>query len=303
MIGTDSHTPNAGGLGMVAIGVGGADAVDVMTGFPFNVRWPKVIGVRAHRHAVGLVVARRTSSSRSPASSPSRAAPARSSSTSAPAPTRSRPPARARSATWAPRSAPRRRCSRTTPNMAAYLKATGRRGDRRRRRQGRRRAATRRRTRVYDQLDRDRPRRAQAADQRAALARPRPPRRRRGRRGGRGARLAARDLLGADRLLHQLVVRGHHPRRLDRPPGVGQGTAVEGRAARHAGLRADPGDDRARRPARRPRGGRRHRARQRLRAVHRAVGATESVDAASRTRSSTRTTATSRSATTGRPTR
>ncbi len=46
MIGTDSHTPNAGGLGMVAIGVGGADAVDVMTGFPFNVRWPTVIGVK-----------------------------------------------------------------------------------------------------------------------------------------------------------------------------------------------------------------------------------------------------------------
>jgi aconitate hydratase len=45
MIGTDSHTPNAGGLGMVAIGVGGADAVDVMTGYPFNVRWPKMIGV------------------------------------------------------------------------------------------------------------------------------------------------------------------------------------------------------------------------------------------------------------------
>ena len=46
MIGTDSHTPNAGGMGMVAIGVGGADAVDVMTGFPFNVKFPKVIGVR-----------------------------------------------------------------------------------------------------------------------------------------------------------------------------------------------------------------------------------------------------------------
>ena len=45
MIGTDSHTPNAGGLAMVAVGVGGADAVDVMTGFPWNVRWPKVIGV------------------------------------------------------------------------------------------------------------------------------------------------------------------------------------------------------------------------------------------------------------------
>ena len=60
MIGTDSHTPNAGGLGMVAIGVGGADAVDVMTGFPFNVRWPKVIGVHLTGHAVGLVAAPRT---------------------------------------------------------------------------------------------------------------------------------------------------------------------------------------------------------------------------------------------------
>lgn len=45
MIGTDSHTPNAGGLGMVAIGVGGADAVDVMTGFPWNFKWPNLIGV------------------------------------------------------------------------------------------------------------------------------------------------------------------------------------------------------------------------------------------------------------------
>jgi len=46
MIGTDSHTPNGGGLGMIAIGVGGADAVDVMTGFPWNVRFPKLIGVK-----------------------------------------------------------------------------------------------------------------------------------------------------------------------------------------------------------------------------------------------------------------
>ncbi|MCB9653970.1 MAG: aconitate hydratase [Deltaproteobacteria bacterium] len=45
MIGTDSHTPNAGGLGMIAIGVGGADAVDVMVGEPFGLRWPGVIGV------------------------------------------------------------------------------------------------------------------------------------------------------------------------------------------------------------------------------------------------------------------
>lgn len=46
MIGTDSHTPNAGGLGMLAIGVGGADAVDVMAGMPWELKFPKVIGVR-----------------------------------------------------------------------------------------------------------------------------------------------------------------------------------------------------------------------------------------------------------------
>jgi aconitate hydratase len=46
MIGTDSHTPNAGGLGMIAIGVGGADAVDVMAGMPWELKWPKIIGVK-----------------------------------------------------------------------------------------------------------------------------------------------------------------------------------------------------------------------------------------------------------------
>lgn len=46
MIGTDSHTPNAGGLGMIAIGVGGADAVDVMAGLPWELKMPKVIGVK-----------------------------------------------------------------------------------------------------------------------------------------------------------------------------------------------------------------------------------------------------------------
>jgi len=46
MIGTDSHTPNAGGLGMVAIGVGGADAVDVMSGMAWELKMPKLIGVK-----------------------------------------------------------------------------------------------------------------------------------------------------------------------------------------------------------------------------------------------------------------
>ncbi|MCL4448299.1 MAG: aconitate hydratase [Actinobacteria bacterium] len=51
LVGTDSHTPNAGGLSMIAIGVGGADAVDVMVGTGFNLRWPKLIGV----HLKGLL--------------------------------------------------------------------------------------------------------------------------------------------------------------------------------------------------------------------------------------------------------
>mgnify|MGYP005841593413 CR=1 FL=1 len=46
MIGTDSHTPNAGGVGMLAIGVGGADAVDAMTGMPWELRLPEIIGVK-----------------------------------------------------------------------------------------------------------------------------------------------------------------------------------------------------------------------------------------------------------------
>ena len=46
MVGTDSHTPNAGGLGMLAVGVGGADAVDVMSGMEWELKVPKIIGVR-----------------------------------------------------------------------------------------------------------------------------------------------------------------------------------------------------------------------------------------------------------------
>jgi aconitate hydratase len=46
MIGTDSHTPNAAGMGMLAIGVGGMEGVDVMAGSTYEVKHPKVIGVR-----------------------------------------------------------------------------------------------------------------------------------------------------------------------------------------------------------------------------------------------------------------
>lgn len=58
MIGTDSHTPNAGGLGMIAVGVGGADAVDVMAGQPWNLRWPGAIGVHLTGRLSGWTAAK-----------------------------------------------------------------------------------------------------------------------------------------------------------------------------------------------------------------------------------------------------
>ena len=58
MIGTDSHTPNAGGLGMIAIGVGGADAVDVMAGMEWELKFPKIIGIKLTGKLSGWVSAK-----------------------------------------------------------------------------------------------------------------------------------------------------------------------------------------------------------------------------------------------------
>jgi aconitate hydratase len=58
MVGTDSHTPNAGGLGMIAIGVGGADAVDVMSGMEWELKMPKLIGVKLTGHLSGWTSAK-----------------------------------------------------------------------------------------------------------------------------------------------------------------------------------------------------------------------------------------------------
>ncbi len=58
MIGTDSHTPNAGGLGMIAIGVGGADAVDVMAGMPWELKLPKLVGIRLSGEMSGWTAAK-----------------------------------------------------------------------------------------------------------------------------------------------------------------------------------------------------------------------------------------------------
>ena len=52
MIGTDSHTPNGGGLGGLCIGVGGADAVDVMAGLPWELKCPKVLFLNSRNYAL-----------------------------------------------------------------------------------------------------------------------------------------------------------------------------------------------------------------------------------------------------------
>ena len=176
-------------------------------------------------------------------------------------------------------------------------------GDRRRCRPRARRTAPRRR-RAVRPADRDRPRPAEAADQRSAQPGPGPSSgRRRRRRSGRRERMAARDLLDADRQLHEQLLRGHHSRGLGGPAGCGEGSARPDRAADHPRVGADPRHDRARRPAGRPRGGRRDGARQRLRARASVSGSGPRRSPTRRTRSSTPSTATSRSATTARPTR
>ena len=275
MIGTDSHTPNAGGLGMVAIGVGGADAVDVMTGFPFNVRWPKLIGVHLTGTLSGwsspkdiiLKVAEILTVKGGTGAIIEYFGPGADSITAT------------GKATVCNMGAEIGATTSLFPydaNMAEYLRATGRAAiadaadavaaDLRADDDVLADPAA-----VFDQvieIDLDQlgpmingphsPDRAHQLDERR---RPRP------RRG-----LAARHLLRADRLVHEQLLRGHHPRRVDRAAGVGQGPARQDAAAHHAGLRADPRHDRARRAPRRPRGHRRHRARQRLRARASASG-------------------------------
>ena len=307
MIGTDSHTPNAGGLGMVAIGVGGADAVDVMAGWPFNTRVPKLIGVHLTRVAVGLGrgEGHHPEGRRHPHGEGRHRRDRRVLRPGRGVDLGHR--ARPRSATWAPRSAPRARCSRTTHDTAAYLKATGREAiadlaDRVRRVPAQRPRGRRRPGALLRPRDRDRPLRARAAPRRPAHPRPRPPDLRdRGR--GRARGLSRRHLGRARRLVHQLVVRRHRPRRARRPPGRGARPAGEDAADDHARLGAGARDDRARRPARRPRGDRRDRARERVRPVHRAVAARRHHAGRARTRSSRRSTATSRRATTATRTR
>ena len=207
---------------MVAIGVGGADAVDVMTGFPWNVRWPKVIGVRLTGTLSGwsspkdviLEVARLLTVEGGTGAIVEYFGPGADSISAT---------GKAHDLQHGRRDRRHHVDLRVRRQHVGVPQGHRSRSDRRRRRQGRRRPAARRR-RALRPADRDRPRPAQAADQRPALPRPRPPRRRRRRRRpGARERLAARGVGGADRVVHQLVVRRHHPRRIDRPPSSCQG--------------------------------------------------------------------------------
>ena len=126
ILGTDSHTPNAGGLGACAVGVGGADAVEVIAGLPWELRYPSRIAVFLTGSARRLDGAQGRDPLGGRPAHGRPAAPTRSSSTSGRARARSARPARRRSPTWAPSSARRRRCSRPTRAWLRYLRATGR---------------------------------------------------------------------------------------------------------------------------------------------------------------------------------
>ena len=302
MIGTDSHTPNAGGLGMVAIGVGGADAVDVMTGFPWNVRWPKVIGVRLTGTLSGwsspkdviLEVARLLTVEGGTGAIVEYFGPGADSISATGKGTICNMGAEIGATTS---------IFGYDANMSAYLKATGREAIA----DAADKVAAELRPddgALYDQLieidldqlkplingphSPDRAHRVGADGVGAQAAR---------------ARLAARGVGGADRLVHQLVVRRHHPRRIDRTPGSCHGprrprpSCSSRRGPSRSGPRSSatacsPTSRRSAPPCSPTPADRAS-----------ANGAARRRSPASRTRSSTRSTATSRSATTARPTR
>ena len=261
---------------MVAIGVGGADAVDVMTGFPFNVRWPKVIGV----HLTGSLSGWSSPEGRHPEG---RRDPHREGGTGAIVEYFG-PGADTISATG----------KATICNMGAEIGATtlavpvrrehGRlpeghrpRSDRRRRRRRGRPTCGPTRGLADPAATSTRSSRStstsSAADQRPALPRPAPTRSTRSaptpRRNGWPLEISSALIGSCTNSSYEDITRAASIAR----QAVGQGPHVQDAAARHPGLRAGARHDRARRSARRPRGHRRHRARQRLRTVHRPVGA------------------------------
>ena len=276
MIGTDSHTPNAGGLGMVAIGVGGADAVDVMTGFPFNVRWPKVIGVHLTGTLSGwsspkdviLKVAEILTVEGGTGAIVEYFGPGADSISAT---------GKATICNMGAEIGATTSLFAYDDNMAAYLKATGREADRRRRGQGGRRPAARPRGRgrpatFYDQvieIDLDELQPLINGPDTPDLAHPVSE-------VGAWAREHGVPVEISSALIGSCTNSSYED--ITRAASIARQAAAKGLRARtqlldHARLRAGPRHDRARRPAGRPRGHRRQGAGQRLRAVHRPVGA------------------------------
>ena len=262
-----------------------------------------------HRRALRLVVAEGRDPEGRRGAHRRRAAPARSSSTSVPAPTRSPRPARARSATWAPRSARPRRSSPYDANMAAYLKATGR-ADDRRRRERRRRATCGADPEVEAdpsasstgsiEIDLDH---ARAADQRTPHARPRA-------QGERDRRARARPTTGRWRSRRRWSARARTPRtRTSRVRLRSRGRRRRRASPRRHSCSSPRGPSRcARRSSATAcsadlEAHRRHRARQRVRPVHRPVGPHRHRSERREHDRQLATTATSRSATTAAQTR
>ncbi len=276
MIAADSHTPNAGGLGMLAIGVGGADCGEVMAGLPWEVLHPKLVGVHLTGKLSGwtapkdvitylctLLTVKGGTNKIIEYFGPG----AESISATGKATICNMGAELGATTSLFPFDA----------RMAAYLRATER-ADL---------AALAEEFRPHlvsdpevdrvpeDLLRRDRrdqSRHARAARRRPALAGSRAADQQAGRR-GEGQQLAGDHHQRAHRLLHQLLVRRHAAGDAPRDAGAQGRAQGEGEVPHHAGLRAHLPDDQARRDDRDAERDRRHRAGERVRAVHRAVEA------------------------------
>ena len=275
MIGTDSHTPNAGGLAMVAVGVGGGDAIDVMTGLPFNLRWPRLIGVRLTGELSGWS---------SPKDVILRVADLLTVSGGTGAIVEYFGPGTADHQRHGQGhdlqhggrdrrhdvDLPLRRRDVVVP--ARHVPGRGRGRRRRRRRRPARRPRDRRRPRsVLRPGHRDRPLGVATEDQRPRHSGPQPRARRR-RDLGAPARRADVHRRVARGIVHQLLLRGHRQGGVGGAPRARVGAPREDAAPGHARVGADSRDRRTRRIPRRPRRDWRDGPRQRLRSVHRPVG-------------------------------
>ncbi len=278
MIGTDSHTPNAGGLGMIASGVGGADAVDVMAGFPWEVKYPTLIGVHLTGalsgwtspkdvilYLCGLLTVKGGTNRVLEYFGPGAA---EVSCTGKGTITNMGAELGATGSVF-PFDAP----------MARYLRATDRSGLAELAERFRRlltadpeveKAPERFFERIVE-IDLSKLEPQIVGPHTPDLTRPVS----RLARGGEGEGIPGRDHRRVGWLLHELLLRRHLARRRRGGAGARPGGADDERAARHSGERADPRDDRARRPACEPGVGRREGPGERLRSVHRAVEAGE----------------------------